>query len=94
MKTSNVARAIVITVVVAVQPCWAQIIDPATELRAPATSPVRHAFGVRNTGMTPEVIRNSGSADIVHRERKAVSPVVIEQMGRMKNSIPNPLGVR
>lgn len=78
---------------IAVQPGWAQLIDPAMQFRAPQAVTGHRAYDVRNTGMNPEVVR-PGTLDARRSEMRHVSPTVLEQIGKVKQSMPNAVGVR
>ncbi len=91
---SSICLALTFFAVATVQPCWAQQIDPSAELRAPASIPGQRAYDVRKTGMNPEVIR-PGAMDAPRRsEIRRTSPIVLEQIGQLKESMPRHLGVR
>jgi hypothetical protein len=96
MNTVNtsVSRAFLLTVLIAIQPCLAQTIEPGSEFRDPVVGSPKHVFGVRTTGMNPEVIRSNNSSILPRKsEIRPVSPTVLEQIGRLKQSMPNHLGV-
>lgn len=83
-----IRRALLLAVIATVQPCWAQQIDPATELRTPVSNSGRRVFDVRTTGMSPEIIRPSANA-LRRSEIRRVSPAVLEQIGQVKKSMPS-----
>lgn len=91
---SSICMAITLFAIATVQPSWAQLVDPATELKAPVSSPGRRPFDLRKTGMSPEVIK-PGAMDAPRRaELRRMSPAVFEQIGQVKESMPRHLGVR
>ena len=91
---SSTCMALTLFAMASVQPCWAQLIDPSTEMRVPVTVPARRAFDLRKPGMSPEIIR-PGAMDASRRaELRRTSPTVFEQIGQLKESIPRHLGVR
>lgn len=92
MKTHSMVKAFASAILVAMPSCSAQVIDSATELRAPTTAPIHRAFGMHDLGM-PDVIRTPNTGDVIRRETKPVSSTVLEQIGRIKESVPHPLGV-
>jgi hypothetical protein len=47
---TTICTAFMLFSIVAVQPGWAQLIDPATQLRAPVTVPERRLYDLRNPG--------------------------------------------
>jgi len=90
---TSIYRAFLLATIATVQPCWAQLIDPATQVRTPLSNTERRVFDVRNTGMSPEIIR-PGAVDLRRSEIRRVSPTVIEQIGKVKQSMPSHFGVR
>jgi len=91
---TTICTAFMLFSIVAVQPGWAQLIDPATQLRAPVTVPERRLYDLRNPGMNPEVIR-PGTLDSARRaDVHRVNPTVLEQIGKVKLSMPSTVGVR
>lgn len=91
---SSICLTLTLFAMATVQPCWAQLIDPSTEMRAPVSVPGRRAFDLRKPGMSPEVIR-PGAIDAPRRaELRRMSPTVLEQIGQVKESMPRHLGVR
>jgi|688.fasta_scaffold160719_2 hypothetical protein len=92
---TSICTAFLLTLVAAVQPGWAQLIDPATQFRAPlSTTMERRPYDVRTPGMNPEVVRPGGFETLRRSEIRHVSPTVIEQIGKVKQSMPSAVGVR
>jgi hypothetical protein len=91
---TSVSRAFLLAILIAAQPCLAQSVDPASEFRDPVFGSPKHVFGVRTTGMNPEIIRSNNSSLLPRKsEIRSVSPTVLEQIGQLKQSMPNHLGV-
>jgi len=90
---TSIYGAFLLLTVSTVQPCWAQLIDPATQMRPSVSNLERRVFDVRKTGMSPEIIRPS-AIDVRRSEIRRVSPAVIEQIGQVKQSMPSHFGVR
>lgn len=90
---TSICTAFALTSIAAVQPGWAQLIDPATQLGEPVPHG-RRLYDMPKTGMSAEVIRPSGSEALRRAEGRKVSPTVIEQIGKVKQSMPNSVGVR
>jgi hypothetical protein len=92
--STSLSRAFLLAALIAIQPCLAQTVDPSAEFRDPVVGSPKHIFGVRTTGMNPEVIRSNNSSILPRKsEIRPVSPTVLEQIGRLKQSMPNHLGV-
>ncbi|MBI2811466.1 MAG: hypothetical protein HYX67_11655 [Candidatus Melainabacteria bacterium] len=85
-------RAVLLALIATVQPCWAQQIDPATELRTPVSNPGRRVFDARTTGMSPEIIRPGANA-LRRSEIRHIPPALLEQIGQVKQSMPSHVGV-
>jgi hypothetical protein len=54
----------------------------------------RRPYDVRTPGMNPEVVRPGGFETLRRSEIRHVSPTVIEQIGKVKQSMPSAVGVR
>jgi len=89
---TSIYRAFLLSTIATVPPCWAQLIDPAAQVRTQSATE-RRVFNERNPGMSAEIIR-PGAIDIRRSEIRHVSPAVIEQIGKVKQSMPSHFGVR
>jgi hypothetical protein len=88
----TVIRSVLISVLVAVPPCWAQLIDQTTEVSVPAGSR-HHAFSLRVMKIRPEVNPASYVDYARITEPRPVSTTVIEQIGKVKAAVPSRFGL-
>jgi hypothetical protein len=87
----SIIRASLVSVLLAVPPCWAQMIYQ-TEVGTPAGSKP-HTFSLRVMKMRPEI----NPANYVDYSRiseyRPVSTTVIEQIGKVKEAVPSRFGL-